>query len=458
MTNLQKRLKLANEAKELIVEFRNEESRIAEITLEEISISEDGFTIYVEDNINGKMQYELTEISSIFSSEMRGWGPCSASFYESVSIAQSDAGDEYNNMEKEEFIQYVGGLYYMEYRCEEIYKRLEEIESEAADLHELEENINSNEPTSNRQIRLDIGVGAIFDSKKLVVTKHVGSTLTNEQYLNIENEVMMLSCGPEVALPSDAMGILYNDLAPLQSRIGNPSDIVCYVMNAVDNETGETIEEIHNEFDKVQTYITDYKEKGYDFKCFGYVFENIEKYELNSETMKKLNLLEIEADKFELIDMLNEVQESLSRQIGEEDIFMNLRKSKLVDYIFVATETEDENTEELVKRLVENDGKIYVPFVRIVEDKSGNDLPVLVDEELSYCPDIDQDEMNAYILETCYGTDFGILVESKDKMLSFKGVSYIPEAPSGQKLVQVKEDIDIYEKALKDFLENFKIF
>ena len=149
MTNLQKRLKLANEAKELIVEFRNEESRIAEITLEEISISEDGFTIYVEDDINGKMQYELTEISSIFSSEMRGWGPCSASFYESVSIAQSDAGDEYNNMEKEEFIQYVGGLYYMEYRCEEIYKRLEEIESEAADLHELEENINSNEPTSN---------------------------------------------------------------------------------------------------------------------------------------------------------------------------------------------------------------------------------------------------------------------------------------------------------------------
>ena len=43
-------------------------------------------------------------------------------------------------------------------------------------------------------------------------------------------------------------------------------------------------------------------------------------------------------------------------------------------------------------------------------------------------------------------------------MLSFKGVSYIPEAPSGRKIAQVKEDIDIYEKALKDFLENFKIF
>lgn len=59
-------------------------------------------------------------------------------------------------------------------------------------------------------------------------------------------------------------------------------------------------------------------------------------------------------------------------------------------------------------------------------------------EELSYCSDIDQDEMNADILESCYGTDFGILVESKDKILSFKGVSYIPEIQSGQKLVQAK--------------------
>lgn len=338
-------------------------------------------------------------------------------------------------------------------------KRLK-LANEASDLYEVEgdDDFNSYESTNNRKIRLDIGVGVVFDSKKLVVTKHIGSTLTNEEYLNIENEVTMLSCGPELALPSDAMGILYSDLAPLQSRIGNPSDIICFVMDAVDNETGETIEEIYNEFDKAQTYITDYREKGYDFKCFGYVFENIEKYELNSETMKILNLLEIEADKFDLVGMLDEVKESIFKQIGEEDIFMDLRKSKLVDYIFVATETEDENTEELVKRVVENNGKIYVPFLRVVEDEYGDALAVLVQEELSYCEDAEPDEFKAEILESCDGTDFGILVESKDKILTFKGVSYIPETPSGQKLVQVKEDIGIYKDTLKDFLDNFRIF
>lgn len=65
---------------------------------------------------------------------MRGWGPCSAQLCEAISMAQSEAESEYKRMTKAEYIQYVGGLYYMEQRCEEIYVRLEEIEKEVQEL------------------------------------------------------------------------------------------------------------------------------------------------------------------------------------------------------------------------------------------------------------------------------------------------------------------------------------
>lgn len=134
MTNLEKRLKLANEAKDLIIEFREEVARLGENSLEKISVSEDGSIIYVTDTYDGDEEYALEEISSIFTTEMRGWGPCSAQLCEAIDMAKADAEGEYKNMEKDEYIQYVGGLFYMEQRCEEIYIRLKEIEKEAEEL------------------------------------------------------------------------------------------------------------------------------------------------------------------------------------------------------------------------------------------------------------------------------------------------------------------------------------
>ena len=137
MTNLEKRLKLANEAKDLIIEYREEVARLGENSLQKISISEDGSTIYVTDTYEGEQEYDLEGISEIFVTEMRGCGPCSAQLCEAIDMAKADAENEYKNMEKDEYIQYVGGLFYMEQRCEEIYVRLEEIEKEAGELTTL---------------------------------------------------------------------------------------------------------------------------------------------------------------------------------------------------------------------------------------------------------------------------------------------------------------------------------
>lgn len=45
---------------------------------------------------------------------MRGGGPCSVQLCEAIDMAKEDAEGEYKNMEKDEYIQYVGGLFYME--------------------------------------------------------------------------------------------------------------------------------------------------------------------------------------------------------------------------------------------------------------------------------------------------------------------------------------------------------
>ena len=134
MSKLEKRMKLANEAVELIKEFREEAGILGHNPLKSVTIQEDGEIIEVDDEFEGVEEYCLTDISSVFSTEMRGWGPCSAGFYEAMDLALDDLEYVFKKSSKEEFKEYVGNLKYAEYRCEEIYKRLEEIEEEASEL------------------------------------------------------------------------------------------------------------------------------------------------------------------------------------------------------------------------------------------------------------------------------------------------------------------------------------
>ena len=134
MSKLETRMKLAKEAVELIKEFRGEEAILGHNPLRAVSIKEDGEIIEVDDEFDGVIGYSLTNISSIFALEMRGWGPCPAGFYEAMEAALNSLESDFKRYSKEEFKEYVGDLKYTEYRCEEIYKRLEEIEREASKL------------------------------------------------------------------------------------------------------------------------------------------------------------------------------------------------------------------------------------------------------------------------------------------------------------------------------------
>ena len=133
MIILEKQMKLANEAVELIKEFREEAAILGTNPLKAISIKENGEVIEVDDEFEGIKEYSLSEISSIFQAEMRGWGPCSAGFYEAISLAEADLEYDFKRYSKEEFTEYAGNLKYAEFRCEAIYERLEEIEKEVSE-------------------------------------------------------------------------------------------------------------------------------------------------------------------------------------------------------------------------------------------------------------------------------------------------------------------------------------
>ena len=134
MSKLEKIMKLANEAVELIKEFREEAAILGCNSLKSVTIQEEGEIIEVDDEFEGIKEYSLTDISSVFTIEMRGWGPCPAGFYEGLELSLDDLDYKFKKLSKEEFKEYVGNLKYAEYRCEEIYKRLEEIEKEASAL------------------------------------------------------------------------------------------------------------------------------------------------------------------------------------------------------------------------------------------------------------------------------------------------------------------------------------
>lgn len=134
MNKLEKLMKLSNEAVDLIKEFREEAEILGTNPLRSISIKNGGKVIEVDDDFDGIKEYPINKISSIFKLEMRGVGPCTAGFYEAVSLAEADLEYDFKRYSKEEFKEYVGNLKYAEYRCEAIYERLEEIEKEVEEL------------------------------------------------------------------------------------------------------------------------------------------------------------------------------------------------------------------------------------------------------------------------------------------------------------------------------------
>ena len=79
---------------------------------------------------DGRLLYDLKEVHIVFEDEIDGFGPYGGGFYEVINLDVNEFECYYNKIGKKKFMNYVGKVYYMKFRCEEIYERLKEIAEE----------------------------------------------------------------------------------------------------------------------------------------------------------------------------------------------------------------------------------------------------------------------------------------------------------------------------------------
>lgn len=131
----EKTMELANKAVALIKEFGEISELVnCDYIYESIEIKNEGNLIIVTTIYDDVDEYSLKEISDALRSELRGWGPAPAGFYEAISEMKNCAEHECRGKSKEEIVQYYGNIGYTEFRAEEIFESLKEIETEAKEI------------------------------------------------------------------------------------------------------------------------------------------------------------------------------------------------------------------------------------------------------------------------------------------------------------------------------------
>ena len=121
--------KLADEAVNLIKEFREEACVLGENPLCDVLVNESNDIVIFENGIKEPIEYSLSEISYIFEDDIEGFNNCGSNFNEGIELALREARLEYDKLNKEEFSNYIGRIIYAQLICEEIYNSLLEIES-----------------------------------------------------------------------------------------------------------------------------------------------------------------------------------------------------------------------------------------------------------------------------------------------------------------------------------------
>lgn len=134
MSNLERQKELAKEAVKLIRDYIKYTAVLGDELYESVRANKSGSKITIIDSVDDKSVYDLVDISSFLSKELRGFGPFNSGFYESIELEKNEFENKIETMSKKEFIKYAGEIIYIETIAEKMYERLQEIEEEAKSL------------------------------------------------------------------------------------------------------------------------------------------------------------------------------------------------------------------------------------------------------------------------------------------------------------------------------------
>ena len=127
---LGKKIEIARKSVDLIREFFSLEAILGENLCRGIEINKETASIIINDLYEGVLEYDVEKAAIAFEERINGWGPCSSGFYDAIEEEKNRFADKFSELSKDEFINYVGSIYYTEYRCEEIVKELKDLAKE----------------------------------------------------------------------------------------------------------------------------------------------------------------------------------------------------------------------------------------------------------------------------------------------------------------------------------------
>ena len=130
MDRLVEKNKIAKKAADLIREFFSLEAILGENLCKGIEVDNKTASIIINDLYEGILEYDVEKAAMVFDERINGWGPCPSGVYDAIEEEKNCFDDKFSELSKDEFINYVGSIYYTEYRCEEIVKELKELAKE----------------------------------------------------------------------------------------------------------------------------------------------------------------------------------------------------------------------------------------------------------------------------------------------------------------------------------------
>lgn len=130
MEKILKQKQLCEEAASLIGEFSKEAGFIFETQINKIQCDCGDGTLIITNKDGEDIHYSISEISHLFQDKIIDFWPLGNRFFFDIECYKASAFKHFSDLDKIEFIEYIGNLHYTELRCNEIVTRLKEIEAE----------------------------------------------------------------------------------------------------------------------------------------------------------------------------------------------------------------------------------------------------------------------------------------------------------------------------------------
>lgn len=302
----------------------------------------------------------------------------------------------------------------------------------------------------SKNLEISYSFGYVYDKSKLIVMCPVGVNTVNEAEYEMEVEVAFLEDGIERVFEETDINEANETIKPLETFLMKSNKVIPFVTSIKNSETNEELSNLLSDFDKEYEVKLNYIKRGYEICDIYDVFQNVVKY-IPKENIENLNILKIEADKFDLKSFIETTRKNLDDVIDGSWIPLIMRKSGLTDRLFVKEENQSLNTIELkekdiLKELDKN--SLYIVFG--VDTSSYSEGILCANKEEVKDINVDMGD-----LEISQNRDFGYIIELNNELLCFKIANFNNEAANNQQIAQVVDYSGIFKIMMISFINQF---